>query len=65
MEKWYFTFSCDIDDPHRNGYHVIETPSALVARALMMERFGKKWAFQYSEKEFEGQIEKYNLHEVQ
>jgi hypothetical protein len=65
MAKWYFTFPCGIDKPHRNGYHVIETPSSIVARELMIERFGMEWAFQYSEEEFEGQIEEYHLHEVE
>jgi hypothetical protein len=30
----------------------------------MFETFGQKWAFQYSEEEFEGQIEEFNLIEL-
>jgi len=60
-EYWYFTFG---------GCH--STPNAYVkiygtfseARQKMINKFGVKWAFQYSEKEFKGQPEKYNLYEI-
>ena len=64
MYKWYFTFGCGLDDPHRNGYHIIEASSFDSAREEMLRRFGYGWAFQYSEKEFEEKVEKYNLYEV-
>jgi hypothetical protein len=30
----------------------------------MFERFGDKWSMQYSEKDFEGQVEEYGLKEI-
>lgn len=52
MKRWYFTFGCGIDDPHRNCYTVIEAESYESARDEMVRRFGVKWAFQYSEEEW-------------
>jgi len=52
MEKWYFTFGCGSDDPHRNCYTVIEAKDYADARKEMIRRFGVKWAFQYSEKQW-------------
>jgi len=52
MKRWYFTFGCGIDDPHRNCYTVIEAGSYESAREEMVRRFGIKWAFQYSEEEW-------------
>lgn len=65
MAKWYFTFPCGIDKPHRNGYHVVEAPDYDSAREIMISRFGMEWAFQYDEEDFEGQVEEYHLHEVE
>lgn len=48
-KKWYFTFGCGTEDPHRNCYTVIEAESYESARNEMFNRFGSKWAFQYSE----------------
>ena len=62
-QKFIFTFGVDVDDPHRNGYHVIEANGIEAARKVMMERFGIKWAFVYDSEEAAG-VEKYNLHEV-
>lgn len=64
MSKWYFTFCCGIDKPYRNGYHVIEAVDSSSAREIMVSRFGMEWAFQYSEKDFEGQVERFHLYEV-
>lgn len=52
MKKYYFTFGCGIDDPHRNCYTVIEANSYSEARDIMVDRFGLKWAFQYDENEW-------------
>ncbi len=52
MEKYYFTFGCGIDDPHRNCYTVIEAESYEAAREEMVRRFGTKWAFQYNAKQW-------------
>ena len=30
----------------------------------MVAHFGWNWSMQYNEKEFEGQVEEYHLHEV-
>jgi len=34
------------------------------ARMKMFKVYGSKWAFQYSEEEFKGQVQKYNLEEI-
>lgn len=52
MERYYFTFGCGIDDPHRNCYTIIEAESYEAARDEMVRRFGTKWAFQYTEDEW-------------
>lgn len=52
MERYYFTFGCGIDDPHRNCYTIIEAESYEAAREEMVRRFGIKWAFQYTEDEW-------------
>lgn len=62
MEKHYFTFG--FASNYRNGYVCITAKDYGEARHVMVEHFGLSWAFQYSEKEFAGQIEKYHLHEV-
>ena len=60
--KYYFTFSCGVNDPHRNGYHIIEAESELAAREIMNSRFNR-WAFGYESAEAAG-VEEYHLHEV-
>ncbi len=47
--KWYFTFG--FGQVHEGRYHVIEG-SYKDARERMVEKFGKKWAFQYSEEQW-------------
>jgi len=49
MPKFYFTFGCGIDDPHRNCYTVIEAKDDGEARDIMFDRFGNKWSMQYTE----------------
>ena len=61
-QKYYFTFGCGIDNPHRNGYHIIDAESELAAREVMNSRFDR-WAFSYDSAEAAG-VEEYNLHEV-
>lgn len=52
MKKYYFTFGCGIDTPHRNCYHVEVAEDYGKARERMVEKFGTDWAFQYSEEEW-------------
>jgi hypothetical protein len=52
MKKYYFTFGCGIDDPHRNCYTVITADSWSDARKIMVSRFGTAWAFQYEENDW-------------
>lgn len=65
--NYYFTFG--FGQKHANGFHVIRAESYEKAREKMHERFGAKWAFQYTEDQWfneEGvsQQEQFNLHEV-
>lgn len=65
MEKWYFTFGSGQTDEDGNSlynyYLRIKARSYLEARNKMNSLRGDKWSFQYSEQEFAGQPEKYNL----
>ena len=60
-QNWYFTFGCG--QPNAGKFHVIHGTHE-GARLEMMYRFGKVWAMQYSEEEFKGQAEEYNLTEL-
>jgi len=65
--KYYFTFG--FNHVHKNCYHVIDAKGRSEAREKMFERFGKKWAFQYSEEQWtlgyeKTQAEHYNLKEI-
>lgn len=51
MEKFYFTFGIG-KSLLANRYVVIEAESYEAAREIMIESFGTKWAFQYTEKEW-------------
>lgn len=56
-QDWYFTFG----QAHEyNGcYIVFENAAFQAARDMMFARFGQKWAFQYSEEEWnKGSINK-------
>lgn len=48
--RWVFTFGCG--QPNAGHYVVIEG-EFLEARRKMMERYGREWSMQYSEKEWE------------
>lgn len=52
MNRYYFTFGCGIDTPHRNCYHVEVAENYGKAREQMIDKFGTDWAFQYSEDEW-------------
>ena len=72
MKTYYFTFGFGHTIPTNlvgegnslgNHYFKIESENYGSARLEMDSIFKSKWAFQYSEKEFEGQVEKYGLKE--
>jgi len=62
QQNWYFTFGSA--HAHPNGYIKLQG-SFSEARAKMFELFDSKWSMQYNEKQFEGQAERYGLHEVE
>lgn len=51
-QKFYFTFGCGIDDPHRNCFTVIEAEDYAEARDEMFKKYGNKWSMCYSEEEW-------------
>ena len=60
-ETWVFTFAWG--STKRKNY--VRIPGDFdSARDKMMSVYGKKWAFQYTEKEFEHQVEAYALTEI-
>ena len=70
MNRFYFTFGTGT--AYRSVYVEVEVeeddfqlhlwPEAEdIAREAMYETHGKKWAFQYTEGEFAGQVERYGL----
>lgn len=50
MQNFYFTFG--IGQPNQGYFHKIVANSWNEARDLMIEKFGKKWAFQYEESDW-------------
>ena len=40
MNRYYFTFGCGIDMPHRNCYHVEVAEDYVKAREQMIDKFG-------------------------
>ena len=56
--NWYFTFGCGMK--HANCYVKITASDYGRARQLMFEHYGKKWAFQYPEEEYDEAIAKWN-----
>ena len=60
-EKWFFTFG--FGQPHEGCYHCISGEKEF-ARESMYKKFGEKWSMMYSEAEFRGQAEEYNLKEI-
>jgi len=61
-EKWAFTFG--FGTPYRNNF-VVFTGSFSEARHKMFDYFGKDWAMQYEWEEFQEQIPRYGLTELQ
>lgn len=61
VQKWYFTFG---HGQEHFGKYVMFTGTFSEARDKMIRRFGRKWAMQYSEEEFEGQPEKWGYKEL-
>lgn len=61
VQDWFFTFG--FGQPHKDCYHKI-TATKDSAEHAMNARFGKNWSMMYSAKEFDGQIETYNLKEI-
>lgn len=52
MEKFYFIFGIG-QTLLANRYVEIEAENYEAAREIMLESFGTKWAFQYTEKEWD------------
>lgn len=46
-QKYYFTFGSG--QPHEGCYVIIESDSWNGARSIMIDKFGLKWGFQYTE----------------
>ena len=61
-QKWWFSFACGTQDPHRNCYVVIEGDYA-TARKEMFRRFGKRWCGQYASAAQIG-VEAFSLKEI-
>lgn len=53
-ENWIFTFGCG---QQYEGYYVKFFGTFGEAREKMCSRFGKSWAFQYSEKEWNSYVQ--------
>lgn len=51
MEKFYFTFGID-QSLLANRYVEIEAENYEAARKIMLESFGSKWFWRYTEKEW-------------
>ena len=65
-QRWYFTFGFnhfdDIGTSLRDRF-VMFYGTSDECRSKMVEAFGIKWSFQYTEEEFLPQIERFNLFE--
>lgn len=61
-KQWYY-FTFLYGSKNRNKY-VKFYGTYSEAREQMFKHFGDKWAFQYDEKEFAGQIEMFGLQEI-
>ena len=79
MKKFYFTFGSIHRCPefpefieskqagislHRH-YVTIEADTEHSARHIMFSRYGDKWAFCYNEAGFDGQVDEFNLIELE
>lgn len=60
-QNWYFTFG--FGHAHPNGYVKIHGTLS-ESRKEMFDRYDSKWSMQYTENDFEGQPEKWGLHEI-
>lgn len=60
--NFYFTFG--YGTPYRNNFVKIEADTYGQAREEMARLHGRHWAFQYTEKGFAGQEERYGLTEL-
>lgn len=59
MKKWYFTFGCGMAF---EGYvQVVYADSYEEARSKMVDVYGIKWAFQYSEEQWQKNVFKEKL----
>lgn len=65
-QRWYFTFGNG--QPNAGHYFVVDDATFREARAEMLEKFGRLWAFQYDETEWNrdgvSQAERYGLAEL-
>lgn len=59
-----FFVTMALGSPLAMGYITFEGFSEDEVREICKEWLGRSWAFTYTEKEFEGQPEKYNLYEI-
>lgn len=53
MSKFYFTFGSSKDHAHQRMALPIVADSYAMARDAMFKLYGDKWAFQYTEEEWE------------
>lgn len=66
QQKWYFTFGCG---QYNENCFVVFDGTCSETREKMLNQFGTKWSFQYSEKEWNptgnlSQQEEYNLKQL-
>ncbi|MFQ5330250.1 MAG: hypothetical protein ACE5D4_09735 [Thermodesulfobacteriota bacterium] len=69
FKNFYFTFCLGASHQHCGGkFHIVKAKDAHTAREKMVARFGRDWAFQYTEEEWfangVSQQVKFNLREV-
>ena len=62
MPKFFVTYGCGSN--LAGCYSVVEAETYGVARSIVSTTTRNKFAFMYDEKDFAGQVEKYNLTEV-
>ena len=61
--KIYITYAFGSDK--RNCYSIVEGADYAEARKKAYEATNGKYAFSYDEEEFKGQIERFDLHEIE
>lgn len=62
MQDYFFTFG---SGARANKYVRITAESRNNAREIMFREYGVKWAFSYDATQFNGQIEKYGLTQLE